>query len=58
MERALQFFELAAEIPQNPVFTVWLDWDMALEEEGDLARAIGRLSAGAVHLLLRGKGGP
>ncbi|KAG0080051.1 hypothetical protein BGZ90_000852 [Linnemannia elongata] len=58
VERALQFFELAAEIPRNPVFTVWLDWDMALDEEGELARAIGRLSAAAVHILLRGKGGP
>ncbi|KAG9061761.1 hypothetical protein KI688_006912 [Linnemannia hyalina] len=58
LERALEFFELAAEIPRNPVFTVWLDWDMTLEEEGELSRAIGRLSAAAVHILLRGKGAP
>ncbi|KAF9339738.1 hypothetical protein BGZ91_004877 [Linnemannia elongata] len=55
---ALQFFELARHIPRNPVFTVWLDWDLTAKDENELAQAIGRLSAAVVHILVRGRSGP
>lgn len=58
VERALQFFELAVQIPRNPVFTVWLDWDLMVKDEDKLARAIGRLCAAVVHTLVRDGSGP
>ncbi|KAG0065029.1 hypothetical protein BGZ89_008653 [Linnemannia elongata] len=58
VKRALQFFELARHIPRNPVFTVWLDWDLTVKDEDELAQAIGRLSAAVVHILVRGRSGP
>ncbi|KAG0312970.1 hypothetical protein BGZ97_010649, partial [Linnemannia gamsii] len=53
MKRARQYFELAEQMTWNPVFTVWLDWDMSLEHEEELAQAVSRLSAAAVHILVR-----
>ena len=58
VKRALQFFELARQIPRNPVFTVWLDWDLTVKDEDELSQAIGRLSAAVVHILVRYRSGP
>lgn len=58
VKRALQFFELARQIPRNPVFTVWLDWDLTVKDEDELAQAIGLLSAAVVHILVRDRSGP
>lgn len=57
MKRARQYFELAEQMTWNPVFTVWLDWDMSLEHEEELAQAVSRLSAAAVHILVRRREG-
>ncbi|KAK3840105.1 MAG: hypothetical protein JOS17DRAFT_5088 [Linnemannia elongata] len=58
VKRAMQFFELARQIPRNPVFTVWLDWDLTVKDEDELAQAIGRLSAAVIHILVRDRSGP
>ncbi|KAF9901927.1 hypothetical protein EC991_005549 [Linnemannia zychae] len=57
MERARQYFELAFQIPWNPVFTIWLDWDMTPEEEIEIGGAIGMMSAAMIHILVRNREG-
>ncbi|KAF9122549.1 hypothetical protein BGW39_009657 [Mortierella sp. 14UC] len=57
IEGACAFFELVEQMPQNPVFTVWLDWDLSLEDEVELAGAIGRISAAMLHILVHGRDG-
>ncbi|KAF8943948.1 hypothetical protein BGZ47_004874 [Haplosporangium gracile] len=57
MKRARRYFELAEKMTWNPVFTVWLDWDLSLEHEEELAQAVSRLSAAAVHILVRPREG-
>ncbi|KAG9061759.1 hypothetical protein KI688_006910 [Linnemannia hyalina] len=58
VKRALQFFELARQLPRNPVFTVWLDWNLTVKDEEELAQAIGGLSAAVVHILVRVRSKP
>ncbi|KAG0273122.1 hypothetical protein BGZ95_011053 [Linnemannia exigua] len=57
MNRARLYFELAFQIPWNPVFTIWLDWDMTPEEEIEIGGAIGTLSAAVIHILVRNREG-
>ncbi|KAF9925046.1 hypothetical protein FBU30_005125 [Linnemannia zychae] len=50
MLRARQYFELARKLTWNPVFTVWLDFKMDLEDEIELAQAISHLSAAVLNI--------
>ncbi|KAF9126485.1 hypothetical protein BGX30_015225 [Mortierella sp. GBA39] len=57
MNRAREYFKMAEKMTWNPVFTVWLDWDLSLEHEEELAQAVSRLSAAAVHIIVRPREG-
>ncbi|KAG0375512.1 hypothetical protein BGX24_008991 [Mortierella sp. AD032] len=53
MEGAREFFELTGRMTCTPVLTMSLDWDLGPEDEDELARAIGQLSAAVIHILVR-----
>lgn len=58
MQRAREFFRLAAQMPSIPEFRISLEWEISPEEEQEIADAIGRLSAAVVHLTVpTGTGG-
>lgn len=57
MKRAREYFKMAEKMTWNPVFTVWLDWDLSVEQEEELAQAVSRLSAAAVHIIVRPREG-
>ncbi|KAG0312971.1 hypothetical protein BGZ97_010650 [Linnemannia gamsii] len=57
MNRAREFFDMAYHMARNPVFTVWLDFDLTLDDEAELANSIDRLSAAIVHIIVRGRNG-
>ncbi|KAF9546854.1 hypothetical protein EC957_009306 [Mortierella hygrophila] len=50
MQRAREFFRLAAQIPSIPVFRISLEWVLSVEDEQEISDAIGGLSAAVVHL--------
>ncbi|KAF9129357.1 hypothetical protein BGW39_004233 [Mortierella sp. 14UC] len=55
MESARRCLKLAEQMAWSPLFVAFLDWDMSLKDEDELALAIGRLSASVVHILVRQK---
>lgn len=57
MKRAREYLKMAEKMTWNPVFTVWLDWDVSVEQEEELAQAVSRLSAAAVHIIVRPREG-
>jgi hypothetical protein len=50
MQRAREFFQLAAQMPSIPTFRVSLEWRLSAEDEQEVADAIGGLSAVVVQL--------
>ncbi|KAK3838055.1 MAG: hypothetical protein J3R72DRAFT_193376 [Linnemannia gamsii] len=53
MGLAMEYFGIMELIPQNPVFTIWLDYNLTLKDVDELVRVLGRLSAAVVHFLVR-----
>ncbi|KAG0265727.1 hypothetical protein BGZ95_003232 [Linnemannia exigua] len=58
MGLAMEYFGITELIPQNPVFTIWLDFNLTLKDVDELARVLGRLSAAVIHFLVRSKTEP
>ncbi|KAG0375514.1 hypothetical protein BGX24_008993 [Mortierella sp. AD032] len=58
MGLAMEYFGNMELILQNPVFTIWLDYNLTLKDVDELVRVLGRLSAAVVHFLVRNKSEP
>ncbi|KAF9121777.1 hypothetical protein BGW39_010270 [Mortierella sp. 14UC] len=55
IDLTMDFFEMAELIPQNPVYTIWLDYNLTSKDVDELAKVISRLSAAVVHFLVRSR---
>ncbi|KAF9126484.1 hypothetical protein BGX30_015224 [Mortierella sp. GBA39] len=57
MKRAREFFDMVQHMARNPVFTVWLDCDLTLDDEAELANMVGRLSVAVINIITRDRKG-
>ncbi|KAK3840120.1 MAG: hypothetical protein JOS17DRAFT_726062 [Linnemannia elongata] len=57
MKRAREFFDMVQHMARNPVFTIWLDCDLTLDDEAELAKMIGRLSVAVINIIARERKG-
>ncbi|KAF9090332.1 hypothetical protein BGX23_006020 [Mortierella sp. AD031] len=55
MQRAREYFQLAAQMTSTTVLRISLDWDLTPGDEDELCLLIGRLSASALHITVRRK---